>query len=193
MILDILRLVDNLAEKADVFIFCQISFQQLIRSNQNIPALGAMDNFCPLPGRPGHHFYRNAGGKSLKLAVPVKYQRCRGDNQAPSVILRFCLQKFRQQKGYRLQSLSKPHIVRKNAAKSVMAKSFQPHKTVFLVLAQGFLQTCRDLKIIVLHGFHVSYQLFKGSVSYCQQILLFFQLAVQIQSPVFRRCYDFLP
>ena len=80
MVFDILCFVYDLAEKGNVFISFQISFQQFIGSDQNIPALCAAYDFPALVGVSGHHFDGKAGGKEGEFILPVKNKGSRRDN-----------------------------------------------------------------------------------------------------------------
>ena len=193
MVFDILRFVYDLAEKRNTFVGLQIPLQQLVGSDQDVPALCTADDLLTFGRGAGHHFDGNTGCKQGEFIFPVKDQRGRRDDERAPVVGGFRLQIFRQQKGDGLQGLAKAHIIGQYTAEAVAVQCFQPEKAGELIGAQYGFQACRRLKGMFFHGFHVPDQFLKGLVSGCCQALLFRKLAVQIEGSVFGQGKGFFP
>ena len=105
-------------------------------------------HFCELRGALGS---RSHDGKHpqfrrefINLALPVQHQRSRTYDKASAAFGAL----FVKHQRYRLQCLSKSHIVRENTAQTVRRQRFQPPEPVNLILAQNTVKLFRNADFI---------------------------------------------
>ena len=134
MVLDVLSLIDNLIQKLLILIRNDISFQQIIRSNQHIIGRIFIQLLPALLLASCNQQHLQLRCETFKLFSPVEYERSGAHNQGGACpAFFFC----RQKHGDRLKSLPKPHIICQETSESACLQCTQPSIALFLISAHN--------------------------------------------------------
>ena len=182
MVLDILRLINNLIGKFFTLVIGNIPPEKVIRSDTHVIICVLLYSLLALLLVACNQLHLQFRPKPSKLLPPVKHKGSRCNDQRCHAFL------FPgKQEGYRLYGFSKSHIIGKNTPELAGFQCLQPLKAIFLVTAHHALKTVRHLIIRVTDGLEILDHFSECMVPVCVKAFLFLKQLVQVKCPVYRK------
>ena len=137
LVLDILRLIDDLVVEAAVLVFSDVALNEVVGCHQNIVLIIVRDHLSALVLSPRDNLHAERRRETVDLLLPVVEERGRAHNERSRRLFPcHILIVVGEKKRCGLQCFAKPHVIRQNTAEPVLIEHAHPSVADGLIFAE---------------------------------------------------------